>query len=53
MEEIGVFPLLRPSVYLIASENLKGQLFDSSGRLITTDMRRIVPPSSGKEDREL
>jgi len=44
IEDLGVFPLLRPSLFFISAENLKGTAFDNNGRLDMSNLRKIVLP---------
>ena len=44
IEDLGIFPLLRPSLFFISGENLKGCAFDNNGRLELGNLRKVVLP---------
>ncbi len=44
-EDIGVFPLLRPSLFFTSGNNLKGCAFDNNGHLDLSNLRKVVLPS--------
>jgi hypothetical protein len=49
-EYLGVFPLLRPTVYFAAGGNLKGYSFNRDGRLELKDLRKIRLPDVSSGD---
>lgn len=44
IEDIGVFPLLRPSLFFTTNENLKGSAFDTDGNIDLSNLRKVVLP---------
>ncbi len=44
-EDLGVFPLLRPSLYFSSGNNLKGCAFDNNGHLDLSNLRKVLLPS--------
>jgi len=45
MEDIGIFPLFRPSIYFMAGKNLAGYSFDADGLLRIENLRKIIKPN--------
>ncbi len=43
-EDLGVFPLLRPSLFFTSGEILKGCRFDNYGRLDLSNLRKVLLP---------
>ncbi len=44
MEDIGIFPLVRPSLHIISNDNLIGVRFDMSGNLDISNLRKVILP---------
>ncbi|MCP4705432.1 MAG: hypothetical protein GY865_12585 [candidate division Zixibacteria bacterium] len=44
IEDIGVFPLLRPSLFFRSSDNLKGFAFDNNGLMDLSNLRKVILP---------
>jgi len=52
IEDVGVFPLLRPSLHFISNENLKGVQFDIDGNIDISNLRKIIlPQKKNRVDR--
>lgn len=49
LQEIGVFPLFRPTVFFTSHKYLRGAAFDTVGRFVTSDLVHLTPPEQPPE----
>ena len=49
IDDLGLFPLFRPSVFVTTHKQVKGARFDRDGYLDLSSLRRVILPESGRE----
>ena len=50
IEDLGIFPLFRPTVYFSYKDNIKGVGLDENGYLDLNNLRRIIMPPNAKKE---
>jgi hypothetical protein len=48
IDDLGLFPLFRPSVFVTTRKQIKGVRFDSDGCLDLSNLRRVILPGSDR-----